>query len=118
MKKANILVVDDEKAILELFRLIFKNTGHSVITVGNGSTALEKFKDEQFDVIFLDVIMSGMDGLEVLSKIKRIKPETNVAMMTGSMMDDNLMEIVVKCGDGFFNKPFDIKSILDYVDKL
>ncbi len=117
MKNANILVVDDETAILELFRSIFKDTGHKVETVECGQKALEAIKKKNFEIVFLDVVMQGMDGFQVLTEIKKIKPDINVAMMTGSKLEEGALEVTCSNWDGFFSKPFDVKRILDYVDE-
>lgn len=117
MKNANILVVDDETAILELFQSIFKGTGHKVEIVDDGQKALDTIKKKNFEFVFLDVVMRGIDGFRVLTEIKKINPEINVAMMTGSKLEECALEMTDSNWNGFFSKPFDVKKILNYVNE-
>ena len=77
-----ILVVDDEVKVCELIKRYLETKMYSVITSNNGEDALEKVKIEKPDVILLDLRMPGMNGIEVLKKVKKINQETMVIIHT------------------------------------
>ena len=110
-----ILVIDDEKPTLDMFRLLLGAYGYNVLTAENGSAGLEIFKKEKPPIVFTDIKMPGMDGLEVLQGIKGIDPNTEVIVITGH----GDMDLAVKALDlnatDFINKPiqrFDLDSAL------
>ncbi|MBC8551130.1 MAG: response regulator [Candidatus Brocadiales bacterium] len=78
-----ILVVDDERKICELIKRLLETRGLYVNTSNSGEDALEKTKNEHYDVILLDIRMPGINGIEVLENIKEISPETMVIIHTG-----------------------------------
>jgi DNA-binding response OmpR family regulator len=78
MKK--ILLVDDEESIQIVYREEFEDEGYQVISALNGISALEKFKEEEPDLVILDIQMPGMDGVEVLRQMKMLKPTTPVIL--------------------------------------
>ena len=82
MENAKILWVDDEIDLLNPHIKFLTIKGFQVDSVSNGFDALEKVRDENFDVVFLDEQMPGMNGLEVLTEIKGISPTTPVVMIT------------------------------------
>lgn len=91
MEKVNILWADDEIELLKPHILFLKEKGYDVKTANNGADAFEEAKERDFDIIFLDENMPGISGLETLSKIKLIKPEIPVVMITKSE-EEHIME--------------------------
>ncbi|HEX2999377.1 MAG TPA: response regulator [Armatimonadota bacterium] len=80
--KQRILVVDDELGPRESFRMLLKSR-YTVVTAADGAEGLAHIRDDEaFDLIFLDVRMPGMDGIQVLSEIKRLCPEVPVILVT------------------------------------
>ncbi len=84
MKKGKILWVDDEIELLKSHIIFLSEKGYEVETVTNGEDALSEIKNKNYDLIFLDEMMPGMGGLETLSEIKKISPNTPVVMITKS----------------------------------
>ena len=82
MTRRKILVVDDEPFHCNILREFLVETGYSVVEAHDGDRALELYRDESPDVVLLDVVMPGKDGLEVLREIKAIDPEAAVVMLT------------------------------------
>src|SRR6186713_2640041 len=82
MDKLNILWADDEIDLLKPHILFLKDKGYDVVTVNNGDDALEQIKKIDFDIVFLDENMPGLSGIETLSRLKNIKPEIPVVMIT------------------------------------
>ncbi len=91
INKINILWVDDEAELLKPQIMFLNEKGYDVSTVSNGYDALEKVKEESFDVIFLDENMPGLSGIETLAKLKEINANVPVIMITKSE-EENLME--------------------------
>jgi len=100
-----VLVIDDEKATLNMFRLFLKAYGYLEYLADNGSSGIEIYNKEKPDIVFTDIKMPGMDGFEVLKKIKKIDPATEIIVMTGH----GDMELAVQAlnleATDFINKP-------------
>ena len=111
MGTLSILIVDDDKKILELLTLGFERYGLKVLTAENGSDALDLFKREHIDLVLTDIIMPGFNGKELARRIKNESPRTRIALMTGAEEED--MEELLNNGtaDYFFLKPFDINYV-------
>ncbi len=78
----NILVIDDEENIRESFVLALEDTGYQVDTVGTGEEGIEKERNKKYDLIFLDLKMAGMDGIEVLRRIRKVNKKTPIYIVT------------------------------------
>ena len=83
MAGEHILIVDDERAIQKALRGVLEDEGYRVTAVGTGADALKAVADEMPDLVFLDIFMSHMDGLETLTELKRLRPEATVVMISG-----------------------------------
>ena len=107
-----ILVVDDEKSTLSMFRLFLSAYGYTVLTAENGMEGLQLFEKEKPPIVITDIKMPGVDGIELLRRIKEINEMTEVIMITGH----GDMELAVKALDlnatDFINKPIQ-KPALD-----
>jgi excisionase family DNA binding protein len=115
-RAANILVIDDDEAICSLFRDTLEESGHTVTTINESSTGLELVKNQDYDLVFLDLKMPGMDGAELFWKIKKIKPRLPVTIITGYPDSDLLMRALVHGPLGVMSKPFRGSDILAAVD--
>ena len=91
MDKLNILWADDEIDLLKPHILFLQEKGYEVTTVNNGDDALENFKNKDFDIVFLDENMPGISGIETLSRMKNVKPQIPVVMITKSE-EEQIME--------------------------
>ena len=107
-----VLVIDDEKPTLSMFRLLLGSCGYTVLTAENASSGLDIFKREKPPIVLTDVKMPGMDGLEVLERIKGIDPETEVIVITGHGDMDLAAKALNLNATDFINKPIQ-KSDLD-----
>ena len=83
MAGEHILIVDDERAIQTTLRGVLEDEGYHVSAVGSGQDALARLAEESPDLIFLDIWMPGMDGLDALAEIMRLRPEAAVVMISG-----------------------------------
>jgi len=100
-----ILLIDDESAIIRVLSMSLKSDGYDVVTAYSGEEGLAVFRKESPDVILTDIKMPGMDGLEVLKKIKEINPESEVIIITGHGDIDSAIEALQYGASDFINKP-------------
>ena len=115
-KVIRILVVDDEKNIVELMRKILSDYGYDVKTALSGQEAIEKLKKEEFDLVITDVIMPKIDGLELLEIINEIQPSAGTIIMTGHSSTDTITGAFDRKASGFLLKPF--KSVKQVINKI
>ena len=105
-KKAKVLIVDDDEAILDSCRLVLNKEGYTVKIAKNGIEGLRLFNKEFFHLVFLDLKMPGMDGMEVLSKINEESPETPVVIITGFGTIESAVEAIKVGAFHYMSKPF------------
>jgi len=87
-----ILLIDDEPDILRVLGISLKADGYDVIPALNGTEGLQAFAKEKPSIVITDIKMPGMDGIEVLGKIKELDPNTEVIIITGHGDIDNAIE--------------------------
>lgn len=107
-----VLVVDDERAIRNSLKEILMDESYDVDTAEDGTVALDKIGKEKFDVVFCDIKMPGMDGIEVLDKIKEIGADCAVVMISGHADIDTAVECIKKGAFDFVQKPLDLNRVL------
>jgi YesN/AraC family two-component response regulator len=100
-----ILVIDDEKPTLTMFRLFLGAYGYEVLTAENGAEGLEIFKKERPPIVLTDIKMPGIDGLSVLKQIKEIDKKTEVIVITGHGDTDLAKQALTLDAVDFINKP-------------
>ncbi|MBT9140065.1 MAG: Sporulation initiation phosphotransferase F [Dehalococcoidia bacterium] len=106
-----IMVVDDRFGIRKLLCEVLQDDGYQVLTAAGGKEALELLKEHPVDLILLDMKMSGMDGLETLTLLKKVRPQTIVLIMTAYEELEALKEACRRGAAGYISKPFDIEEI-------
>lgn len=112
-----ILVVDDNEDLLETFAMILKRRGFSVETAGNGASAVEKFKDQSFDVTLMDIVMPEMNGVDAFRKIKEMQPEASIILMT-AYTDEDLIQIAKDEGARkIIHKPIRIDQLIELINE-
>lgn len=110
---ARILVVDDDRVILELASIILRSADYSVQTASDGIRALHLLEEEFFDLVLLDFMMPGMDGLEVLREIKDKFPDTAVIIFTGMGSEDIAVRVMKAGAADYIMKPFRNHDLLE-----
>ena len=113
--KANILVIDDEDVVRSLFKETLEESGHRVMTAQTAFEGLELVKRWDFDLVFLDLKMPGMDGAELFRQIKTVKPQLPVTIITGYPNSDMMAQALAYGPFGVMNKPFGESEILNAV---
>jgi len=108
----SILIVDDEKAIQTSLRGVLEDESYRVGTVGSGDQALSRIGEDPPDLVLLDVWMPGMDGLEVLAEIKRVRPEQPVVMISGHGTIETAVKATRLGAYDFIEKPLSLEKTL------
>jgi CheY-like chemotaxis protein len=109
---ANILVVDDNKDLLNTFALILKRKGFIVDTAEDGFNAVEKFKKNHFDLVLMDVVMPNMDGMDALHKMREIDTRAKVILLTAYCEEDQLKKAVSQGAYRTLYKPVNIAKLM------
>ena len=113
-----VLIVDDNDLMRTLLRGILRNESCQVVgEAKNGAIALDQVEKTDPDVVFLDVMMPEMDGLEVLQYIKERHPRIKVIMITGNPSVENDQDSIQGGASGFIVKPFNTARVLDTLQK-
>jgi two-component system nitrogen regulation response regulator NtrX len=115
--RARILVVDDEKSILETLSGILEDEGYEVITASSGEKALTLFSETSPDIILLDVWMPGLDGIDTLKKIRKINKQVSVIMISGHSNIDTAVNAIKLGAYDFLEKPLSLDKVLILVDR-
>jgi DNA-binding NtrC family response regulator len=111
-----ILLVDDEETMVKYLSRRLNRRGFDVSVAYNGLSALEEIKKYHFDVVLLDVLMPEMDGIETLKEIKKIKPETEVIMLTGHASVEVGIEGMKAGAFNYILKPFDPNALVEEIN--
>jgi len=114
--KETILVVDDEAGPRESLRMILKPL-YEVHTASSGQEALRLIQNEDIDVVTLDLNMPGLSGIEVLKVIRKLRPNTEVIVITGYGTLNHAQEAVRFGAGDFISKPFNVADIISIVGK-
>jgi len=115
MAGERILVVEDEEGMREFLNILLAKEGYDVTTCESGAEALEKFKERDFHLVVTDIKMPGIDGIEVLSRIKEIDPSVPVIIMTGYASMETAIQAVNKGAYSYLRKQTsneDIKQVI------
>ncbi|HSE93475.1 MAG TPA: sigma-54 dependent transcriptional regulator [Methylomirabilota bacterium] len=112
MADEHILIVDDEPAIQSTLRGVLEDEGYRVSTVGSGRQGIDLLADEAPDLVFLDVWMPGMDGLDTLVQIKTLRPETAVVMISGHATIETAVKATRLGAYDFIEKPLSLDKTL------
>lgn len=117
-EKYNVLVVEDHTINQELMSEMLATLDCTVHMADNGKVALEKFESNSFDIIFMDVQMPEMDGLEATREIRKKKIETPIIALTANHLSGNMQRCYEAGMDGFLTKPFEVQDIEAIFDKF
>jgi DNA-binding NtrC family response regulator len=118
MEKPSILVVDDEKDICMALNILLTKEGYLVKEAYNGEHAIDRLREENFDVVMTDIRMEKMDGFEVLKQAQKISPETSVVMMTAFASVGSAVEAMRAGAADYITKPFINDEIRLTIKKL
>ncbi len=110
-----ILIIDDEENFLTLLSKILGKEGYDVRTTTDGNQALGWFEQERFDLALVDIRMQPMDGLSVVERIKSLRPDTKVIMMTAYPSEQTRTLAFLKGAAAYMVKPFNINELTQVI---
>ena len=116
--RVDILVVDDEEIVRESLAAWLQEDGYHTVAVGSGEEAIEQVKSHTWSVVFLDIMMPGMDGMEVLTRIREMFPETPVIMITAHASVQTAVQAMKDGAYDYVVKPFDPDEISRMVGRI
>ncbi len=117
-KRPRILVVDDEAAMRESLKDWLMEDDYEVDLAASGEDAISMARDTSWDIILLDLKMPGMDGLETMSRLKKVIPETEILMMTAYGSIDTAVQAMKEGAFDYLGKPFDPDEIEMQIKKI
>ena len=106
-----LLLIDDEEGIRKLLSISLRNEGYDVITADNGQSGIELFEQEAPSIVLTDIKMPGMDGIDVLRRIKKINPDAEVIIITGYGDMENAVKSIQLEASDFIAKPINAEAL-------
>jgi two-component system chemotaxis response regulator CheY len=110
-----VLLVDDSGLARRSTRRILEGAGYQVVEAEDGMAAIEQYFVEKPDVVMLDLVMKGMYGLEVLSKLREMDPDARVVVLSADIQTSSRELVQAAGASGFLSKPADPGQMLDMV---
>jgi YesN/AraC family two-component response regulator len=116
MKK--ILVIDDEEQVREVLKVALAENGYSVFEAENGKNGVQRFIEVNPDIVITDVNMPEMSGIDVTKKIKELKPDADVVIMTGYGTEELVIQSLRSGATNYIKKPVDFNELMSILDSL
>jgi two-component system KDP operon response regulator KdpE len=113
--KKRILLVDDELAIIKVLSIKLKISGYDVVAASGGQEALDRVNSEEPDLMLLDVIMPGIDGFQVLQKLRTF---SELPVIVFSARPENAQKALTMGANDFLAKPLDVDEMVKRIEKL
>lgn len=110
-----VLVIDDADFMRMMLEDILTHFGHTVLQAKDGQEGLDILQDKAVDVCVLDICMPGMDGIEVLRRIKEAYPEIKVVMLSAMSQENNVKQALQLGADAFVVKPFQAECLVERI---
>jgi FixJ family two-component response regulator/GGDEF domain-containing protein len=118
MSKARILAVDDQRYFRELVEGLLSDEGYAVRTVASGEEALQVLEVEDFEIVLTDLVMPGIDGTELVRRVKERRPDQEIVMLTGVVDVKAAVEAMKLGATDYILKPFDRSLLVEAIDKI
>jgi two-component system cell cycle sensor histidine kinase/response regulator CckA len=104
--------------VLKVGSLMLRKLGYTVLTASKGQEAIEIFKRNRVAFIILDMTMPGMNGYEIYHQLKKIQPKIKILLASGYVRDQSEKRLISTGFDGFIQKPFDSKQLLEKIKDI
>jgi two-component system, chemotaxis family, chemotaxis protein CheY len=115
---AKILIVDDSGLSRKILRGILESDGHEIIEASDGKTAIQRYSLEQPDLVTLDLMMTGLNGFEVLATLKELDANARVVIATADIQTSTQALTKASGACGLVTKPFQAEQVLDAVHEV
>src|SRR5512139_1928250 len=112
LMEKKVLIVDDEERVVQSIAGVLEDEGFRVVKAKSGEEAIDVFQEEKPDVTLLDIWMAGMDGMEVLRRLRRMTPNCQVIMISGHATIATAMTAVKLGAFDFIEKPLSLDLLL------
>jgi CheY-like chemotaxis protein len=113
-----ILIVDDNPNMSSLLSEMLEVFDYQSVRANDGLEAIEKIQQNEISLVITDMRMPKMSGLDLLQKIKEIKPQLPVVVISGYALDEEGNNLLSNLADGFLNKPFKMSDIEDLLKQV
>lgn len=113
-----VLLVDDSGLARRSTRRVLEQAGYAVIEAEDGLAALERFAVEKPDIVLLDLVMKGMYGLDVLTKLREINPAARIIVMSADIQTSSRDLVQAAGASGFINKPSAPGQVLEMIEQV
>jgi len=116
---ARILIVDDELFVRNLLANVLGRRGHEIVLACDAEEALAALKDTPaFDLMLTDVVMPGMDGFDLLRRVRSAYPDVKVIVLTGYARKQSISDFLLYGADEYLSKPFQVRELVAAVDRV
>ena len=113
-----MFIVDDDEDFAESMAIVLEGRDCEVELAYTGEEAIRKFQEKDFDIVFMDVQLPGMNGVESFMEIRKVTPDARVVMMTGYSVEQLLDRAVKNGAWGVLHKPLDMEKVLDMLKRI
>src|SRR6185436_257681 len=113
-----ILIVDDEQFVRDLLEKVLRRRGYEVTVAGDAEQALRVLASGDFDLLLTDVVMPGMDGFDLLRRVKGAYPTIKVVVLTGYARKQSISDFLLYGADDYLSKPFQVHELVAAVDRV
>ena len=114
--KQKILIVDDDKCVLQILAKILQKAGCSVVPVETGQEALRKLEAQTYDAAVIDVRLQDMNGLDLLNRIQTITPNMTKIILTGCPSDEDRIRAIEQGADYYLVKPIKSETLIEIIE--
>jgi two-component system, chemotaxis family, chemotaxis protein CheY len=116
--KRKVLLVDDSGLARRSMRSMLESGGFDVVEAEDGMVALEKYFADRPDIVMLDLVMKGMYGLDVLTKLREMDPAARIVVVSADVQTSSQEMVLTAGASGFLNKPVDREHLLEVVRQV
>jgi len=117
-KKLDIMIVDDNPEVADILGKLIETDGHKVTVTYDGKKALKSYQDKKFDLVFVDISMPGMNGIDFTQKLFELDKNARVVGITGHIGTKEVEEILNAGALAFLKKPFSKKDIDQKIEEI
>lgn len=117
-EKTRVMIVDDDENLCRTLSLILNRKGYEVTVAHSGHEAIGHIREKTFDMIFMDIKMPGMDGVEALEQIRKIRTDAAVTMMTAYAVDGMVEKALGIGAQGVLYKPVDANKVMSTIEDV